>query len=371
MSLKTALNRYFKGDKVLLLLMVFLSTISCLAIASVSNRIGEQVLYIGLSFGSMFLFYCIDYRFLSRFAYIGLIVALGVLLLTLFHGNNSRALQIFGLNVLTFYPIGFLVVFAVAKFMAQQLNQEASLTPKHVIVILVVMLLFCGLMYRANASTALMLALSCFVVLYVGNLKVKYLLYMGGIVLLCGTVLFLTGVGKSGTVNSRFEKFVYARDPFQVPPSQEVAEYNAQAILSQAAIAQSALLPTGPGKGMVNKKLPKKNNDYVYAAVVEEVGIVLGILLIFFYWMIFYRAMKIAQHSEGFFGRLLSAGIGFWIACQGLVHIAVNCVLFPATGQTLPMISTGGVSLITSGAILGVLLNISKRNVPQKENHAR
>jgi cell division protein FtsW len=70
--------------------------------------------------------------------------------------------------------------------------------------------------------------------------------------------------------------------------------------------------------------------------------------------------MRIARNADGAFGMLLAWGIGFWFCMQALVHIGVNSFLIPATGQTLPFISRGGVSLAISGAAIGMLLNISK-----------
>jgi cell division protein FtsW len=82
---------------------------------------------------------------------------------------------------------------------------------------------------------------------------------------------------------------------------------------------------------------------------------------------IFYRSWQIARQSKSATGSLLAFGIGFWMTCQAFVHIGVNCELLPATGQTLPFISTGGASLFVSGCAMGVLLNVSKMNVIESQ----
>ena len=79
--------------------------------------------------------------------------------------------------------------------------------------------------------------------------------------------------------------------------------------------------------------------------------------------MIFYRSWKISRESKNALGALLSFGLGFWFTCQALVHIGVNCELLPATGQTLPFISSGGASLFVSGCAMGLLLSVSRKNL--------
>lgn len=137
-------------------------------------------------------------------------------------------------------------------------------------------------------------------------------------------------------------------------------DYGKQAILSRAAISTANWFPVNVGKGTIKKVLPEKDNDYVYAVLVEEMGILVGLCVLFFYLIILYRTMRIARNAEGAFAMLLAWGIGFWFCMQALIHIGVNSFLIPATGQTLPFISRGGMSLAISGAAIGMLMNISR-----------
>ena len=140
-------------------------------------------------------------------------------------------------------------------------------------------------------------------------------------------------------------------------------DYGKQAILSRAAISTASWLPAHVGKGNIKKALPEKDNDYVFAVLVEEMGLLVGLFVLFAYLIILYRTMRIARNAEGAFAMLLAWGIGFWFCMQALIHIAVNSFLIPATGQTLPFISRGGVSLAISGAAMGILMNISKKEI--------
>ncbi len=91
----------------------------------------------------------------------------------------------------------------------------------------------------------------------------------------------------------------------------------------------------------------------------------MAIVVIFLYLVILYRAIRISRYSEGAFAMFLSCGIGFWLCLMAFTHIAVNVNLIPATGQTLPFISRGGTSLMLSGAMIGILLNISKTSIKE------
>ena len=361
MALLSKLDRYFRGDKVILLIMIFLSLFSFFAVSSSTDQWVNQLIHILVCFGTMIVFYKIDYRLLSAFSVIFLGIAMLVLLATLFLGSDDRTLQLGTRQIQTLYFVGFWVIFFIAKFIAVRMNRKEELDIKEFAVLIGVIGVFCALMTKSNFSTAFILALSCMVVLFVGNIKFKYLmtfLVLGGLFM---GILFATGVGRGSTGKNRVEAFSAARN-FDTPPKDRATvDYIRQMVLSQAAIARSAWVPAGPGQGAIKRTLAEKDTDYIYATVVEETGIIAGTVIIFFYLILFYRAMRIARKSKGYFGRLLAVGIGFWITCQALLHIAVNCALIPATGQTLPMISRGGASMLFSGMMMGVLLNISKQ----------
>jgi cell division protein FtsW len=165
-------------------------------------------------------------------------------------------------------------------------------------------------------------------------------------------------IGRMATFINRWEYYI---------TKENVNGYGDQMILARAAIARSGFNPAGPGKGVIKNRLPEKETDYAFASLFEETGIVVGVAILFSYLIIFYRARKIAKEATGTFGRLLAYGIGFWITCQALVHIGVNCELLPTTGQTLPFVSSGGASLFVSGCAVGMLLNIGKVSAEEKD----
>ncbi|MEG1556680.1 MAG: FtsW/RodA/SpoVE family cell cycle protein [Bacteroidales bacterium] len=354
MAIEDKLGRFsFKGDKIVLILTILLSLISIYAVYSSTGSVLAHFFHLGLCFAGMFAFYYIDYSTLSKFSLLCLLLAAALLVITLLSGGSAnRGISLFGVQVQTFYFIGFLVIFYISKFLAVRIVKDEALSLKETLYIFGVVVAFSGGMALTNMSTAIIFFITSLVVLFIGNVKLRYLSVLMGIALI-GVLLYMnTGIGRGSTFKNRWEYYITNNNDHG---------YGDQMILAKAAIARSGLTPAGPGQGVIKHRLPESETDYVYATVFEEMGAGVGILILFFYLVLFYRAWKIAQNSEGPFGMLLAMGIGFWFSCQGLVHIGVNCELLPATGQTLPFISRGGASLLFSGIAVGILLNISKQ----------
>ena len=349
---------HFEGDKGTVLITIILTMISFLMIPSANERWLTHAIYIALAYGAMFLFYKIDYRSLSALSTLALIVAFAILLLTLLTGDkNSRTITFLNIDLQTFYLIGFLVIFFISKFLAVRMSRGEELTNRDVIKLLVIIPVFCAGIFTANQSTAIILLGTCLVVLFLGRVKIKYLLLFTTVILFCGTIMIASGLFRSSTFNNRVE---YWRTGKVTDGNKD---YGIQIIKAKAAISRAQWFPTKVGKGVVKAELPEKDTDYVYTVLVEELGILIGFFVLFLYLMLLYRAARIARNAEGPFGAILAFGIGFWICSQALVHIAVNCDLIPSTGQTLPFISRGGASLLISGAAVGMLLNISKNRM--------
>lgn len=351
----------FTGRKVIVIITLVLAIFSLMLIFSTNERWLSHIVYLASSFGIMFVFNKISYRTLSSFATVGLWVAFFLLLATLFFGTeNNRSITLFGINLQTFYLIGFLVVFYIAKFLAARINKEQELTKNEIYTIFGIITVFCGGVFFANQSTAIILFATCIVVLFIGRIKFKYLATYTGILILCAVIFVFVGGGRTQTLINRIT--LWSTGTVEGVPD----DYARQVVLSKAAIANSHWLPGSVGEGVVKVSLPARDNDYIFSVLIEEFGILIGIVIIFLYLALLYQSMRIARNAEGAFGTLLAFGIGFWFCAQALIHIAVNTSLIPSTGQTLPFISRGGAALIISGAAIGMLLNIGK-SVPDKD----
>ncbi len=121
----------------------------------------------------------------------------------------------------------------------------------------------------------------------------------------------------------------------------------------------------GRGIGMSRLKafwLPEAQNDFIFAVIVEELGLIGGLFLITMIMILIWRGIKIALNAKDNFGKLLAIGITAIFALQSLINIAVVIGAFPVTGVTLPFISAGGTSLVVNLAAVGILLNISRQS---------
>ncbi|MCR4964258.1 MAG: FtsW/RodA/SpoVE family cell cycle protein [Bacteroidales bacterium] len=366
---KLKLKWQFKGDKIILAIVIFLSLFSLLMVYSTSNmRVLNHLVHLAVCYGLMILCYVVDYRKIAVFTPLLFLFAFVLLLLTIL-SQAVRGVTIFGHDIQTFYLIGFLVILYITDYIAHKYNAGHELTKEKILYLFGVVAIFSLGMAKLNMSTAIIFFVTCNVIFFVANVNLKYVsLFFGGTVLIAviaATAVFMYSksdksleIGRMNTVVSRVTYYI---------TKDNTDGYGDQMVLSRAAIARGGFHPSGPGKGVIKYRLPENSTDYAFASVYEELGFVAGVLIIMAYLILFYRARIVSKNSGGPFGKLFSFAIGFWLTCQALVHIGVNCDLLPATGQTLPFISSGGASLAVSGIAVGILLNISKANALREE----
>ena len=351
----------WKADKVILILVVFLTAISVVMVYSMRGQVVlNHLKHLLFGYVGMFLVYHVDYRKAGAFAPFFLGVAILLLILTML-SQAVRGVTIFGRDVQTFYIIGFLIIFYISNYIARQLHNNGEITQSNVRYLFGLLTVFCGGIATMNMSTAIILFITGLVLFFVGGFRMKDIAGLVGIVTAVLIVAVIVAVNLSDEKKASFGRMATFINRLEYYITKDNSNgYGDQMILARSAIARSGFNPAGPGKGVIKNRLPEKETDYAFASLFEETGIVVGVAVLLSYLIIFYRARKIAKEATGTFGRLLAFGIGFWFTCQALVHIGVNCELLPTTGQTLPFISSGGASLFVSGCAIGMLLNIGK-----------
>ncbi len=359
----------FKGDKVILGVVIFLTLLSILLVYSTGGRrVVNHLMHLLFCYAGLGFFYMVNYKkIVDKGAFIGLLFAFVLVVLTLASRAVVRGISFLGHDVQTFYLIGFLVIVFMSNFIGRRYNMNMELSDNDMRYLIAILLFFCVCIAVLNMSTAIILFVTGMVIFFVGNFKMKHILYVVGLTALLVGVLVLVVVksGEGGSHIGRMGTFVNRLEYYFT--KENVNGYGDQMILSRAAIARSGLHPAGPGKGVIKNSLPENATDYAYASLFEESGLILGLIVLMAYLVVFYRAWKISRASTNAMGSILSFGIGFWFTCQALVHIGVNCELLPTTGQTLPFISSGGASLFVSGCAMGMLLNVSKKNQEPEE----
>ncbi len=151
----------------------------------------------------------------------------------------------------------------------------------------------------------------------------------------------------------------------------EDTEADYQIEKAKIAIASGMVTGLGPGKSVQKNFLPQSSSDFIYAIIVEEWGLVGGLVLMSLYLLLLFRLVIVAHKSDSMFGKLLVIGVGLPIVFQALINMAVAVELFPVTGQTLPLISSGGTSIWMTCLALGMVLSVAaKREIEKKDVEA-
>jgi cell division protein FtsW len=140
-----------------------------------------------------------------------------------------------------------------------------------------------------------------------------------------------------------------------------------QVVHAKIAIARGGIIGRGPGQSTQRDFLPQAYDDFIYAIIIEELGIAGGIAVILLYLMLTYRAGIIARRCEKLFPKYLVIGCSLLILVQALINMAVAVNLFPVTGQPLPLISRGGTSIVITCIYIGMILSVSRDNQKREE----
>jgi cell division protein FtsW len=213
----------------------------------------------------------------------------------------------------------------------------------------------CALILPANFSTAALLFLTCFVLMFIGRVHAKHMLLLVGSGLVVGLVIiviifnFPNAIPRGATWKARIEGF-----------SSGDSDSNFQAEQAKIAIASGGIIGMGPGKSMQRNFLPQASSDFIFAIVIEEWGLVTAIIVVFLYLILLFRGVRIANKSEKTFGSLLAIGLTFNLVFQAMINMAVAVNLLPVTGQPLPLISMGGTSIWFTSIAIGIILSVSR-----------
>ena len=155
--------------------------------------------------------------------------------------------------------------------------------------------------------------------------------------------------GRIGTWKKRIENFVSGN-----------SEDNFQVEQSKIAIATGGFFGKGPGNSTQRNFLPHPYSDFIFAIIIEEYGIFIPFGIIFLYILLFFRAGVIVRKSSSAFAAFLSMGLALSLIFQAFINMAVAVNLFPVTGQTMPLVSMGGTSIIFTSAAFGIILSVSQ-----------
>ncbi len=219
--------------------------------------------------------------------------------------------------------------------------------------------LICGLILPANFSTAAMLFMICLIIMFIGQVPVKWLAGLVGLAV--GSFMLLVAANEAFDLHvlPRVETWQSRLDSFGEADS----EANYQVEHAKIAIASGGFFPNGPGSGASRNFLPHPYSDMIYAFIIEEYGSILGGLgLLLLYLILLFRAVRIASNCAKPFGALAAIGLGLMLVMQAMINMAVAVNLVPVTGQPLPLVSMGGTSVWFTCLAIGIMLSVSRGN---------
>ena len=375
MRLKEVLSKYFKGDRVIWGVIFVLSIFSLLAVYSSTGTLaykyqgGNTAYYIVKHFVLLaaglviiFITHLIPYKYYSRLSQLFLYSSIFLLAITLVMGTSlnqaTRWLTLPGLGV-TIQTSDFAklaLIMYIARILSLRQDDKKINDFNGVFVSLILpIILVCGLIMPANFSTAAILLSTSFLLMFIGRVKIKYLIGVSGVggliiaLIIAGVIISGSNTGRIGTWQNRIESFVSGE-----------SEDNYQAEQSKIAIATGGILGKGPGNSTQRNFLPHPYSDFIYAIILEEYGFVGGVFILVLYLFLLYRAGVIVRKSRRTFAAFLAIGLTISLVFQAMINMAVAVNLFPVTGQTLPLVSMGGSSILFTGVAFGIILSVSR-----------
>ena len=389
------IKRLFGGDRVLWVIVIALMVISLLVVYSSTAKMAympnsgssttaflrKQLFMLAGCMGVMFVVHRINSDTFRKWAKPVFWVSLGLTLATYFFGvktnDAARWISIFGFQ---FQPSEMLKVGTIMYLSRVLADKQAVVhglrivpsmmfwkwrEPKQrrilregAIPLFFPIILSCAVIIPAHTSSAVLVGALSLVMLYIGRIKWADIFRMIGWAATGFMLLMVLGLGRSETAEGRFSTWwtLWTEDRTEV-----LAKDLTDTERSMIAIHNGGIMGRGAGQSAVRVEMTHPESDYAFAFFVEEYGIVLSMILIALYVWVFFRAIEIFDKCPKKFPSMLSLGLAMMITSQALLHIMVTVNISPETGQTLPLISRGGSSLLFTAVSLGMILSVSRQ----------
>ena len=391
-----SISRLFEGDKGIWMIYFLLCIISLVEIYSASSNLTfkrgnhwdpvvDQAIFLFMGFLIIQTLVRIPCKFFKLIPIIGVPVVFALLLYLVVHPQDinsaSRWIPLFGYQ---FQPselakpmliLQVAVILSKANVKRRKISAQFPEERKKVMTqafrrICLYMLIFCGMIVSENFSTAFLLGLVLYVMMFVGNIpKVRLgqlALVIAAVAVAATLALVLLpdrtlGKGRPLTWKNRITAHLAGKEA-EDAKNKSTYDINEkwQEDNSRIAIANSNVIGLGVGNSIERDFLPHAESDFIYSIIIEETGLLGGLIVMMLYVTLLVRVWKVAQRCDCYFPAYLIIGLGLMMVIQALVNMAVAVGLFPVTGQTLPLISRGGTSIVMTSFSIGLILSVSR-----------
>ena len=372
--------KYLKGDPVIWMISILMLSFSLVTVYSfvpilVKIEGGapfyylfKHLMYVFIGFFSMYVIHRIDSKYvyqISKFAYY---LAIGLLIFTMFFGVNVNGadrwirIPFIGLTFLSSDFAKLALILYLSRLLVKKENKldkwKEGFWP-----LLLPILVICGLIFKDNLSTALMLFVLSFILLLIGKMPWLKLssIVAGGLVL----VLLAITIHKAFpdlNLLPRYDTWEKRINRKTTPDQSSISE-NAQSNNAELAIFNGSIIGQGVGDGRLKEYLPEAYADFYYASFVEEFGSLSAFVLIFLYLVLLLRIIKIALKTDSLFESYACLGIGIHLLSQATINMLVCTGFLPVTGQNMPFLAMGGSALIMACISIGIVQSIAHKSM--------
>jgi cell division protein FtsW len=371
------LAKIFKGDRTIWVVFFLLSIVSLLAVYSSIGLYAysafasktpttlflRHMLIVAVTYVVVAALSHVNYRYFSRFAVLGYWAAI-VLLVVMLALNQGRWVRIPVIGQFQPSEIAKVVlIIFVARILALKKDHAGDLG--QFLMLLIYIAAVVVLVLPENFSTAALIFLAAYIVMYFGGVNKKYWwrLFLVGVVLVIGFLAVsyykyeksLNAGANTEMVIERQETWGHRVYSWINPKTDELTQEN----MARMAIARGGVARLGIGSTVHARLMTQAHNDFIYAIIIEETGMVGGLFVFALYSIFYFRCVKVTRRCKGRFGALTVAGLGTVIYLQALVNMCVAVGVLPVTGQTLPFISYGGTAYLFLGCALGVIQSVA------------
>jgi cell division protein FtsW len=302
-----------------------------------------------------------------------------LLILTPFIGesvnNADRWISIMGFTIQPSEIAKISLMGTIAFLLSKQNGHNDGILFKWMIGLMIVV---CGIIAVDNLSTAVLLFGVCYLLMFIGNVKITRLLKVAGvgIAIILLFVLLLNIIPESwtdsgplnrlGTWQNRITHFGEAKEMTEEEYF-TITDENYQVAHAKIAISNGGVFGVFPGNSTERDFLPQAYSDFIYAIIIEEMGLLGGMFVLLLYLVILIRGGIIARKTEKLFPKYLVMGSALMLSIQAFINMAVAVNLIPVTGQPLPLISRGGTSTLITCAYFGLILSADRFGISKKK----
>lgn len=375
--------KQIKGDRAIWAIVTLLAIFSFLPVYSAASNLAnigntntfsffiKHFMHLFLGFAIMFGIHKVPYKYFRGLSMVMIPIVFVLLIITMLQGttidgaNASRWIQIpivnmsFQTSTLAAVVLMVYVARYLSKIKDKEINFKDSLLPLWGPVFLILILIL-----PANFSTTAIVFTMIMMLTFIGGYPIKYLLIIVGTGLIALTLFILVAKAFPDAMDNRVDTWISRVENFW---NGEDTEADYQIEKAKIAIASGEINGLGPGKSRQKNFLPQSSSDFIFAIIIEEYGLIGGVFLLVLYMWLLFRIVVVSHKSDTIFGKLLVLAVGLPIVFQALINMAVAVELFPVTGQTLPLISSGGTSIWMTCLAIGIILSVSAKREELKE----